>query len=362
MSVFSLDAFDDHEQVIFCRDPDTGLKAIIAVHSTVMGPSVGGCRMWNYASEEEALRDVLRLSRGMSFKNAMANLGLGGGKSVIIGDSATDKTPALLRSFGKFLESLGGKYITAEDVGMSVADMDHVAEKTKFVAGREVGDTPSGDPSPCTAHGVFVGIKACVKQKMGLDELGGLKVAIQGVGHVGYNLAKELAAAGAILTVADINELNVARVVADFGATAVATDQILLADVDIIAPCAMGAGLNDNTIPALHASIIAGSANNQLAEDRHGQMLTDRGILYAPDYIINAGGIMNVANEVHHRAITPEQGMKDVEVIYDTLLEVFKAAETANEPTATVADRLALGRIAEAKAAKKAKKDEHQAA
>jgi leucine dehydrogenase len=345
MSVFSDPSFDNHEQVMFCSDPKTDLKAIIAIHSTAMGPAVGGCRMWDYATDDEALTDVLRLSRGMSYKNAMANLGLGGGKSVIIGNSETQKSPELMRAFGRYIDSLGGRYHTAEDVGMSVADMEQVRSQTKYVAGLDSGEMASGDPSPYTAHGIFVGIKASVKHKLGTDDLTGLTVAVQGLGHVGGGVCEELHAAGAKLIVADINQANIDRIVGITGATVVAPNDIFAQKVDVLSPCALGAGVNDDSIPHLQTSIIAGAANNQLMEDRHGDELLKRGILYAPDYVINAGGIMNVANEVHKRAITPEQGMKDVEGIYTTLMEVFAKAAAQNRPTYVVADEIAEARI-----------------
>lgn len=345
MSVFSSDDFDNHEQVVFCNDPHTGLKAIIAVHNTNRGPAVGGCRMWNYASEEEALRDVLRLSRGMSYKNAMAGLNLGGGKAVIIADSATQKTPEMMRSFGRFINSVGGKYITAEDVGINVEDMEQVATQTKFVAGLNNGVAASGDPSPYTAHGTFKGLCAAVKHRLGLDSLQGLKVAVQGLGHVGYDLARELHEAGATLFVTDINKDSVARAVEAFGATAVGLDEIYSQDVDVFAPCALGSIINDTTIPQLKAKVIAGASNNQLEESRHDQVLKDLNILYAPDYVINAGGIMNVSHEVNGDNITPAEGMKAVEVIYDTLMEIFDIAEEKAMPTGIIADQLALAKI-----------------
>lgn len=354
MTLFSNASFDNHEQVMFVSDPETGLKAIIAVHSTALGPAVGGCRMWDYKSDEEAIRDVLRLSRGMSYKNAMADLGIGGGKSVIIGDAKTQKTPELMRSFGRYIDSIGGRYITAEDVGISVADMEEVRKTTQYVAGLESGDMATGDPSPYTAHGVFMGIKAAVQHRLGQDNLNGLTVSVQGVGHVGYYLCKELKEAGANLIVADINEQNIKNVVDATGAKVVDTNEIIAQEVDVFAPCALGAIINDETIPTLKTNVIAGAANNQLQEVRHGEVLRQKGILYAPDYVINAGGIMNVANEVHRRPITPEQGMKNVERIFDTLMEVFDKAQKEDRPTGIVADEIAEARIAAARKAKAA--------
>ncbi len=355
MSVFSSDSFDNHEQVIFGSDPETGLQAIIAIHSTAFGPGAGGCRMWPYASEQEAITDVLRLSRGMSYKNAMAGLALGGGKSVIIGDAKKDKTPELMRAFGRFVHQAGGRYITAEDVGMSVRDMEEVGTQTPYVAGLDSGETASGDPSPYTAHGVFFGIKAAVKHAFGEDSVKGLRIAVQGLGHVGYNLCRELAADGATLLVADINEENARRAVDEFGATAVDPAVIALAKADIYAPCALGATINDETVDRIPVKIIAGSANNQLATDHHGVRLAERGILYAPDYVINAGGIMNVANEVAKRKVSHEQAWQDVERIYATLTAIFARARETGEPTSAIADEMARQKIAAAKAVKTGK-------
>lgn len=351
MSVFSNDAFDNHERVLYATDEETGLRAIIAVHSTALGPSAGGCRMWNFASEEDALRDVLRLSRGMSYKNSIAGLDLGGGKAVIIGDPRTQKTPELMRAFGRAVDSLGGSYITAEDVGMSVADMEQVALETRHVAGIDSGEAASGDPSPVTAHGVFCGIRAAVHHVMGRDDLKGVRVAVQGLGHVGFNVARELAAAGAVLTVSDIYQPNVDRAVRELGAVAVAPDQIYDVGADVFAPCALGAVINDSTIEMLKCRIVAGAANNQLAQDRHGRELHNRGILYAPDYVINGGGIMNVANEVKGVVLDEAGKMAMVERIYDTLMDVFAKAEAEGRTTEEVADAIAEGRIRAARAA-----------
>lgn len=347
MSVFSNSAFDNHEQVVFCNDIDTGLKAIIAIHSTVLGPSAGGLRMWPYASEEEAVTDVLRLSRGMSYKNAMAGLSLGGGKAVIIGDAKKDKTPELMRAFGRFVDSLGGRYITAEDVGMSVPDMAFIREETTYVIGNEAG---SGDPSPYTAHGVYCGIKSALRHAKGSDNLKGVKVAIQGMGNVGYNLARELTEAGAKLVVADIEPTRVERAVKELGAESVGVNDVLFVEADVLAPCALGAVINDKTVDAIKAPIIAGGANNQLAHDQHGKRLAERGILYAPDYVINGAGIMNCSLEYEGRFTTPDASMKWVEGIGDTLDEIFTEAQKSGKPTNEVADALARARIADAKA------------
>ena len=348
MSVFSHNDFANHEQVVFCCDPGTGLKAIVAIHNTNRGPALGGCRMWPYASDEEALKDVLRLSRGMTYKSAMANLDLGGGKSVIIGNPRTDKSEALLRSFGHFLENLGGRYIAAEDSGTSVTDMKVIAQETKHVAGivdKEAGDgtVRSGDPSPATAYGTFVGLKAAVRQRLGRDNLDGLKVAIQGIGNVGFRLAKHLHEVGAKVWVNDIYDEQVQRAVQELGATAVGADEIFGLDVDVFAPCALGGAINDDTVPQLKASVIAGAANNQLAEERHGEELLRRGILYAPDYVINAGGIIDVSYE--RDGFDRDKMIRHVDGIYDTLLEVFERSRDEQLPTGVVADHIAEERF-----------------
>lgn len=347
MSVFSLSDFADHEQVVFCSDDKSGLKAIIAVHNSNLGPALGGCRMWPYASEEEAVRDVLRLSRGMTYKSAMANLKLGGGKSVIIGNPRTQKTPELLAAFARALENLNGRYIAAEDSGTSVEDMKYMAQFTGHVAGivdkPTDGGTRSGDPSPATAFGTFIGIKAAVKEKLGRDTLEGLRVAVQGIGHVGYDLASQLKAAGASLWVTDIFPEALAKAEAELGATVVPPDDIFGLDVDVFAPCAMGAILNDHTIPQLKAKIVAGASNNQLAEPRHGVELMKRGILYAPDYVINAGGII----DVYHERIGFDRAalIAHIEAIHDNLLEIFARARKEERPTGEVADAIAEERF-----------------
>ena len=347
MAVFSLSDFADHEQVVFVSDDKSGLKAIIAVHNSNLGPALGGCRMWPYASEEEAVRDVLRLSRGMTYKSAMARLKLGGGKSVIIGNPRTDKTPALLAAFARALEQLNGRYIAAEDSGTSVADMKFMTQFTQHVAG--IHDKPSdegtrsGDPSPATAYGTFIGIQAAVKECLGRDSLEGLRVAVQGVGNVGYDLARQLKEAGAQLWVTDIHREPLVQAGRELGATVVAPDEIFGLDVDVFAPCALGAILNDSTIPQLKASIVAGAANNQLAEARHGVELMKRGILYAPDYVINAGGII----DVYHERIGFDRAvlLKHIEGIHDNLMEVFERAREEERPTAEVADAIAEERF-----------------
>lgn len=343
MAVFNLRAYDDHEQIVFCRDVESGLKAIICVHNTNLGPAVGGCRMWDYNSDEGALIDALRLSRGMTYKNAMAGLKMGGGKSVIIGNSKTMKSEELFRAFGRFVDKLSGKYVTAEDVGINPQDMAIVNKETNHVLGLE---GKSGDPSPVTAYGVFTGLKAAVHHRLGRDDLDGLKVSVQGLGHVGYYLCRHLHEQGAKLIVTDINKESVDRVVDEFGATAVDTDEIYHQEVDVYAPCALGATINDNTIPKIQASVVAGAANNQLAEDRHGQILMEKGILYAPDYVINAGGIINVSFEENYDQAA---ALKKVDEIYGTLTEVFDASKSSGRPTNIIADEIARQRVADAK-------------
>ena len=345
MSVFSHPEFDDHAQVAFCCDPESGLKAIIAVHNLHRGPALGGCRMWPYASDEEALTDVLRLSRGMTYKSALADLPYGGGKSVIIGDAKQDKSEALFRAMGRFVDSLGGRYIAAEDVGISVPDVETMARETEHVAGTTAGG--AGDPSPATAYGVYMGIRAAVKHRLGQDTLKGVTVAVQGVGHVGYYLCRYLAADGAILKVTDIDGAAVQRVVEELGAEAVDTDAIYDTTCDVFAPCALGAVVNDETLGRLTARVVAGSANNQLAEPRHGTALMQRGIRYAPDYVINAGGVIHISYEAKPgvRSYNKEAAVKHVARIHDTLLEIFERAEAASIPTSEAADRIAEQRF-----------------
>lgn len=344
MGVFNHEAFADHEQVVFCHDEKTGLKGIIAVHSTALGPAAGGCRMWAYSSDDLAISDALRLSKGMSYKNAMAGLNLGGGKAVIIGDAKTDKSEDLFRAFGRFVDSLGGKYITAEDVGISVSDMEVVSQETPYVAGLNSGLAASGDPSPFTARGTFNGIRAAVKHRLGKEGVRGLKVAVQGLGHVGWHLCKELDNAGADLFVADINDEVVQHAVKEFGATAVSCDKILYSDVDVVAPCALGAVLNEKSIPLLKASVVAGAANNQLAQASDGALLSAQNILYAPDYVINAGGIINVAAEIEGNYDRKWVDTK-VAAIYDVLIGIFERADHENGSTSDIADLIAQEKI-----------------
>jgi leucine dehydrogenase len=346
--VFGQVSFDGHEQVVFCHDKDTGLKAIIGIHNTVLGPALGGTRMWNYTNEWEALNDVLRLSRGMTYKNSISGLNLGGGKAVIIGDAKTQKTPELMRRFGQFVDSLSGKYITAEDVGMETKDMDTVNEVTKHVAGISVERGGSGNPSPVTAYGVFMGIKAAAKYKFGSDNLEGKSVLVQGIGHVGESLVKHLTESGAIVTITDINEDRVNQVGAKYGAKIFTGADLYSADVDIYAPCALGATINDATINNIKASIIAGAANNQLANEAvHGKILKEKGILYAPDFLINAGGVINVYSELVKW--TNAQVMEKTENIYNTALEIFKFADDNNITTHQAAFSVAQKRINDAK-------------
>jgi leucine dehydrogenase len=351
MSVFAHPEFDNHEHLAFHCDPKTGLRAIIAVHNTSRGPALGGCRMFPYGSDEEALTDVLRLSRGMTYKSALANLNLGGGKSVIIGDPREHKTDALLESMGRFLENLGGLYIAAEDSGTSVADLKVMGRQTAHVAGVSTrpgfdGKPSSGDPSPATAYGTFVGIQSAVKHKLGRtdpNDLEGLTVAIQGVGNVGYRLARHLRNAGARLSVFDIHRANMDRAVDELGATPVGADEILFLPVDVLAPCAMGAVLNDESIPRLQAPVVAGAANNQLYRAGHDLALWQKGILYAPDFVINAGGII----DIHYERIGAEPAVvrRHVESIGDTLDEIFTRSQRDLRPTGEIANQLAEERF-----------------
>lgn len=343
VAVFDLVDFDNHEQVVYCSDEASGLKAIIAVHSTALGPAAGGCRFWDYASDEAALKDVLRLSKGMTYKNAMAGLKLGGGKGVIIGDVKTLKSTALFKAYGEAVNHLNGRYYTAEDINITTADMAIVNQSTAFVSGLE---GKSGNPAPFTALGTFLGIKAAVKFKLGKDDLTGIKVAVQGLGSVGYSLCEKLHAAGAELIVTDINQLALDKAVAELDATVVGLDEIYSQDVDVYSPCALGASINDDSIAQLKATIVAGCANNQLAESRHDQMLTEKGILYAPDYVINAGGIINVALEIYPEPYSADSATKLVGNIYHTLMTVFETAAANNMPTGLITDEMARNIIA----------------
>jgi leucine dehydrogenase len=340
MEIFELIEQHEHEQVIFCYEPAAGYRGIIAIHNSTLGPALGGTRFWNYNSDREAIIDALRLARGMTYKAAVAGLNLGGGKAVIIGDPKLKRREMLFRAHGRFVETLKGRYITAEDVGTSVEDMDYVHMETEYVTGLA---GRSGDPSPVTAYGTYRGIKAGAKHKLGSDDLDGVTVAVQGVGHVGYYLCQDLAAEGAKLIVTDIDEERIARVVKDFGAAAVGPNEIYSVDAQVFAPCALGAVVNDETLPTFKFEIIAGAANNQLAEERHGKALTDRGILYAPDYVINAGGLINVYGELN--GWSSERSKRKAGEIYDTLDQLFELAREEGLPTSAAADRLAERRI-----------------
>jgi leucine dehydrogenase len=345
MEIFDMREFDGHELVVFGHDAATGLRAIIAIHSTALGPAAGGCRMWPYATTTEAVADVLRLSRGMSYKNAMAGLPFGGGKAVIIGESAKAKTAELFVAFGRLVDSLGGRYVTAEDVGTTTADMANVARSTRYVAG--LGAAPGqagGDPGPKTALGVYLGIKAAVKFRLGRADLRGVKVAIQGLGGVGHHLCLLLAADGAELFVADVQPAAVQRALEQFKARAVAVEKVLALDVDVLSPCALGAVLDSQSIPRLRARIVAGAANNQLAHGQDGTALQAAGILYAPDYVINAGGIISVSREFHGGA-SEAQVIADIQAIPARLTEIFERARRENRPTNVVADQMARERL-----------------
>ncbi|MDP6708099.1 MAG: Glu/Leu/Phe/Val dehydrogenase dimerization domain-containing protein [Alphaproteobacteria bacterium] len=348
MPVSQSPSFRGHEQVVFCYDAEVGLKAIIAIHDTTLGPALGGLRMWNYTSEIDALEDVLRLSRGMTYKAAMADLDFGGGKAVIIGDAKTQKTEPLLERFGEFVDGLGGRYITAEDVGTSPRDLAIVRRRTRYAAGFDDGG--SGDPSPVTAWGVFNGIRAAVSERLNRPNLAGTVVAVQGLGHVGEHLLRFLHEADARLVVADVDPERVSRAVARYGAVPTTPGEIYEVAADVFAPCALGAVLNDETIPRLRAAVVAGAANNQLAEDRHGEILAERDILYAPDYVINAGGIININYEGPN--YDAQAAMDHAARIHDTLAQVFDVAERERAPTNMVADQMAEARIAAAKAEK----------
>ncbi len=342
MEIFDYVSEHGHEQVVFCYDRASGLRAIIAIHDTTLGPGLGGCRMWPYKNEDEAILDVLRLSEGMTYKNSVMGLNLGGGKAVIIGDPRRDKSEQMFRAFGRFVATLGGRYITAEDVGTSSADMAIVRYETRYVAG--LPDS-SGDPSPATAFGVFRGMKACAKRVFGEESLKGRTVAIQGMGHVGYHLARHLHDDGAHLVVSDIFEDRAARAVAEFGATRVDPDDIYGVECDIFAPCALGAVVNDDTVDRFKCRIIAGAANNQLAKPVHGDRLTERGILYAPDFVINGGGVINVADEFEPGGYSRNRAYARVAQIYDKVTRVFEISDRDGIPTYKAAQVMAEERM-----------------
>jgi leucine dehydrogenase len=340
MPVFSAPYFHGHEQVTHFHDRETGLRAIIAIHDTSLGPAGGGCRMYPYGSDDDALTDALRLSRAMTYKLAFIDARFGGGKSVIIGDPKRDKTPELLRAFGRCVERLGGRYTVGEDVGISVEDMEYIHQETEHCVGLA---GKSGDTSPPTSFGVYRGILAAVKHKLGRDGVDGITIAIQGLGAVGFGLAEYLAKDGAGLVVADIDQDAVTRAVDTLGAKAVAPDRIIVADADVLAPCALGGIIDDESVPQIKASIVAGAANNQLLDDSHAALLAERGILFAPDYIINAGGALNASNEGpdYDRDAVYER----ISAIYETLIEVFQRADNEGRSTVEVANQMAEERI-----------------
>jgi leucine dehydrogenase len=340
MEIINHNSGTDHERVLFGRDEASGYRGIIAIHSTRLGPALGGARFWNYASEADALVDVLRLSRGMTYKNALAGLPFGGGKSIIIGDNRTTRREELFRAHGRFVETLGGNYLTAEDVGTTTADMEFVLQETEHVAGLA---HRSGDPSPVTARGVLRAMQAAARHAWGTDELAGRRVAIQGCGHVGYYLAKELREVGAKLIVTDVDRERVERVASECEAETVEPEEIYAVEAHIFAPCALGGILNDETIPQLKVEIVNGAANNQLLEARHGDLLAARGILYAPDYAANAGGVINGCIEL--LGWEQSHSRTKVEAIYETLLEIFERADAEGIPTHKAADQLAEARL-----------------
>lgn len=344
-SLFSRLSDMGHEQVVFCHDEDTGLKAIIGIHSTILGPALGGTRMWNYSSEEDALTDVLRLSRGMTFKAAITGLNIGGGKAVIIGDASKLKSEAFMRRFGKFVESLGGRYITAEDVNMKTQDMEYIHMETNHVTGLPESQGGGGDPSPVTAYGTYVGMKAMAKSVYGSDSLDKKIIAVQGVGQVGMYLVEYLTKEGAEVYISDISEEKLKDVSGRFGAKVIGNNQIFDLEMDIYAPCALGASLNDDTIPRLNCKIIAGAANNQLAdEEKHGYMLMDRGIAYAPDFVLNAGGLINVYHEFLGD-YNKEQTYQQADKIYDSILTIAGESKEFDISPQEAAIKLAQARI-----------------
>ena len=348
MPVFDHPEFDQHESLHYVLDTETGLKAIIAIHSTALGPAAGGCRRWQYASERHAVTDALRLSRGMTYKNAVAGLKFGGGKSVILASDDAPKSPELFRAFGRAVENLNGRYITAEDVGCTVEDMRHVGKETSYVSGLpKSGDEAGGDPSPLTAIGCLLGIEAAVRFRLGKDSLEGIRVAVQGVGHVGLHLCRLLHEAGASLIVADVNRTNLKLVQDELPVTVVAPSEVLFADVDVLAPCALGNVLTSQTIPKIKATVVAGAANNQLSNEQDGARLAERDILYAPDYVINAGGIINVAHE-YYGGSSEEKVRAEIGRIPERLVQIFEDAAATSQPTNIIADELARRIVANA--------------
>jgi leucine dehydrogenase len=343
MEIFKIMQEYDYEQLIFCQDKSSGLKAIIAIHDTTLGPALGGTRIYDYKTDEEAIIDALRLARGMTYKNAAAGLNLGGGKAVIIGDPKKIKSEALFRAFGRFVEGLNGRYITGEDMNMTQKDAAYINCETDYIVGLETG---SGNPSPMTAYGVFKGMQAAVNEVYGSDDLEGKTVAIQGLGAVGRILAELLYEAGAKLIVTSRDQAKVAKAVAELGATAVGPDEIYGVECDVFSPCAIGAIINDKTIEQLKCKIIAGPANNQLAEPRHGDILHEKGILYVPDYVINSGGVINIIDDISGREYSKENAMKNTAKIYDACKKVFEIAKRHGIPTYRAADKMVEERIA----------------
>ncbi|MCJ7839371.1 leucine dehydrogenase [Lederbergia sp. NSJ-179] len=343
MKIFDYMEKYDYEQLLFCQDEASGLKAIIAIHDTALGPALGGTRMWTYESEDAAIEDALRLARGMTYKNAAAGLPLGGGKTVIMGDPKKDKNEAMFRAFGRYIQGLNGRYITAEDVGTTVDDMDLIHEETNFVTGISQSSGSSGNPSPVTAYGCYVGMKAAAKEAFGSDSLEGKSIAIQGVGNVSFELCRYLHKEGASLIVTDIRKESVNRAMEAFEAKAVDPNDIYGVEADIFSPCALGAVINDQTIPQLKAKVIAGSANNQLQDSKHGDLIHEMGIVYAPDYVINAGGVINVADELY--GYNRERALKRVETIYTNVTKVIEISKRDHIPTYLAADRMAEERI-----------------
>ena len=344
MHIFEEMAVRRHDQLVFWSEPAAGYRGIIAIHDTTLGPALGGTRLWRYASEAEAVADALRLARSMTYKAAIAGLNLGGGKSVVMADEATPDRERLFRAHGRAVESLGGRYITAEDVGTSVEDMEFVRAETRWVVGVRGG---AGDPSPATAHGVYQGIRACVRERHGHPSLAGRHVIVQGVGHVGYHLCADLASEGARLTVTDFDGGRVRRVVEEFGAARVAPDEIYDVPADVFAPCALGGVINDRTLERLRVEIVAGSANNQLAEPRDGEALRERGILLAPDYVINAGGLIHVYGGL--KGWPAERTRRKVAGIQDVLRRIFRRAREEEVSTMEASNRMALQKLAEAR-------------
>jgi leucine dehydrogenase len=348
LSIFSQLTDFGHQKIVFCNDPATGLKAIIAIHDTTLGPALGGTRMWAYKSERDALNDVLRLSKAMTYKSSIAGLNIGGGSAVIIGDPRKDKTEAMMRRFGRFIKNLNGEFITGEDMGTNPRDMEYIRMETQHVTGYPETIGGSGDPSPITAKGVFMGIKACVKELYGTDTLAGRSVLVQGVGHVGETLVRLLRDENVKVYVSDINDERVGQISKKYGAQPVSNNSIFDIDADIYAPCALGATINSNTIKKLKCAIIAGSANNQLEDEAlHGRMLLDKGVLLAPDYVINAGGVINCYSEL--MGFSRKRTLQLTENIYDATRSILKLSKSENIPTIEAANKIAEKRIADIK-------------